>query len=69
MLDLEHDEEPGEPMTPQQFKEAMQKIHDEQAGDCEMCHASMDALLCKVLRQLGYHQGVDVFEDTGKWYA
>lgn len=58
-------------MTPKEFKEEMQKIVDKEDadGDREKCHVEADALLCKVLKQLGYGDGVKVFNDLGKWYA
>lgn len=32
-------------------------------------HISMDYLMCTVLRELGYDEGVDIFMNTEKWYA
>lgn len=32
-------------------------------------HSLADALLCSVLRQLGYSKGIDIFDEMTKWYA
>lgn len=56
-------------MTPQEFKEAMQKISDHHGGDPEGCHSLMDDLMLKVLSTLGYNDGVQIFNSTTKWYA
>ena len=59
-------------MTPEEFKNEMQKIRNrlgEKYIDEEIIHAEGDDLMCKLLRELGYGEGVDVFEDMPKWYA
>lgn len=59
-------------MTPEEFKNKMQKISDQQGEvhvDIEITHAEADDLMCELLRELGYGEGVDVFEDMPKWYA
>ena len=38
-------------------------------GDEEGDHGAMDDLMGKQLRELGYGKGVDIFNDTDKWYA
>ena len=38
-------------------------------GDPEIRHSEADALMKKVLRQLGYEAGVIIFEEMDKWYA
>jgi len=54
-------------MTPDEFLAAMQEIAKN--GDEEGRHLEADALICKMLRQLGYGMGVDVFNGMQKWYA
>ena len=39
------------------------------ARDPEGRHDEMDKLMCKLLRELGYGDGVDVFERQEKWYS
>lgn len=58
-------------MTPEEFKIEMQKIHDEykDKDDPESCHIYMDRLMCDLLIDLGYWEGIDIFENTYKWYA
>ena len=59
-------------MTPEEFKNEMQKISNQLGKnhcDEEITHAEADDLMCNLLRELGYGEGVDVFEDMPKWYA
>ena len=35
----------------------------------EMAHILADELMCKLLRELGYGEGVDLFEKMDKWYS
>ena len=37
--------------------------------DEEDAHMEMDDLMLDLLRSLGYGDGVDIFENTNKWYA
>lgn len=55
-------------MTPKQFKQAMQKIADEEE-DKEDRHRAMDGLMSRMLGELGYKEGCDIFLDTDRWYA
>ena len=57
------------PITPDEFRDAMIDISNTTPGDVEVTHMMMDALMCDVLRSLGYEKGVDVFRGTYKWYA
>lgn len=54
-------------MTPDDFKERMTELS--KGEDIEDRHVYMDNLMCDLLRELGYGDGVDIFELTGKWYA
>jgi len=54
-------------LTPQEFAEKMKNIS--MNDDTEMGHVNMDNLMCEVLESLGYKEGIDVFRNTGKWYA
>ena len=56
-------------MSPEEFAKKMQEIAEECGGDCEASHSTMDDLMCQVLRELGYDEGVEIFEDTEKWYC
>lgn len=55
------------PITPKQFALRMKKI----AADCdrESRHSNADDLMCNLLRDLGYGEGVETFDAMGKWYA
>lgn len=55
--------------TPYQFKCDMAALRDKFGDDVEVCHDKMDSLMCRVLIELGYIEGVNIFNDTDKWYA
>ena len=54
------------PMTPSEFLERMMRCR---SGDQENDHLEMDRLMCDLLTDLGYEDGVSYFENTDKWYA
>ena len=60
-------------MTPEEFKNKMDDITNchksGYANDIERRHIEMDKLLTDTLIELGYKDGVDIFERTKKWYA
>lgn len=56
-------------ITPEEFYQKMIEIRKTKGFDEEDIHRDMDDLLCETLKQLGYSKGVEVFEDTHKWYA
>lgn len=51
------------------FAKEMESISDSNFEDVEARHILMDELLCKKLIELGYIEGVKIFEDAKKWYA
>lgn len=53
-------------MTPEEFAKAMKKASD---YDEEDAHSKMDGIMADLLRQLGYREGIDIFENTNKWYS
>jgi len=55
-------------MTPEEFAEYMQYLHDLNS-DQEQTHIRMDALMCELLRNLGYEKGIEIFDKTSKWYS
>lgn len=38
-------------------------------NNAEMAHIYADKLICKLLRELGYGEGVNIFEGMEKWYS
>lgn len=50
-------------MTPEEFKLIMQEYASFNNGDPEASHALADKLMCKVLKDLGYNEGVEIFEN------
>ena len=63
-------------MTPEEFAKAMKKASDnlnDTTGhpyyDEEDAHSKMDGIMADLLRQLGYGEGIDIFENTNKWHS
>ena len=56
-------------ITPEEFAKRMQEIGDRYSGDEETSHSMMDDLMCNLLIELGYGEGIDIFDHTSKWYA
>lgn len=63
-------------MTPEEFSKEMKKASDnlnDPTGhpyyDEEDAHRKMDGIMTDLLRQLGYREGIDIFENTNKWYS
>lgn len=54
-------------MTPEEFLVKMKEI--EKDDDRESRHGSADALLGQVLCDLGYGEGIEVYDSMDKWYA
>ena len=55
-------------LTPLEFYVRMKELMEE-PYDTEIKHIQMDALMCDLLRDLGYGAGVEIFLGTYKWYA
>lgn len=59
-------------MTKEEFYHEMLALEETYAvalDDEELFHIKADELICKLLIELGYGQGVEVFLDTPKWYS
>ena len=60
-------------MTQEEFCHEMlmlkSKIGNEKWYDQEDFHREADSLMCDLLSELGYSQGVEVFRNTPKWYS
>jgi hypothetical protein len=56
-------------MKPEQFKQLMEQYKVESISDPESAHSKADQLMCRILDELGYGEGVAVFEEVEKWYA
>ena len=52
--------------TPEEFAVQMQKIRNTIGGDEEAAHAKMDNLMAKVLVELGYRDGIAIFDKQAK---
>ena len=62
----EWEERRREMTTPEEFAEKMEKLSE---LDTERRHIEMDGLMCVLLTELGYGEGVEIFEGCCKWYA
>ena len=63
-------------MTPKEFRDKMveasltkYKVGVAMKIDKENAHAAADGLMCKLLEELGYTDGIKVFYDMDKWYS
>ena len=58
-------------MNPKEFADKMKELSERNTGSSDICfnHMDMDDLMCEVLKSLGYNEGVEIFENTHKWYA
>ena len=56
-------------LTPEEFKANVQILITDKWGDVEKGHFAYDELLEKTLRELGYHEGVDLAAKQRKWFA
>ena len=56
-------------MTPEDFELKMKTLLTTHGDNTEALHIEMDRLMCKVLSQLGYEKGVEVFKNTELWYS
>lgn len=56
-------------MPPGLFKAKMAGLKSKYLGDPEAFHAKADQLLCQVLTDLGYEEGVKIYNSSTKWYA
>ena len=57
------------PTSPDRFAKEMKAIREEEGGDYEIAHEKMDNIMCRVLLELGYRDGVAFFNEQKKWYA
>lgn len=61
-------------MTPKEFADKMREefpINEfgNAAYDKEAAHAYADDIMCNLLEDLGYAEGVEIFRRAEKWYA
>ena len=54
-------------MTEGEFAFRMREIKDEM--DTEYGHVVADDLMCEVLRDLDYGEGIGIYEGMDRWYA
>ena len=58
-------------MTKQEalIKKYVEKLRETKQGDKEAAHESADRLLTELLKELGYREVVQVYENIPKWYS
>ena len=56
-------------ISKEEFVEEMRKIATYNEGDPEGSHLSADELMCKVLTELGYGEGIEIFNSMCLRYA
>ena len=53
-------------MTPIEFRDKMEELSH---LDTERRHIKMDECMCDLLTELGYGEGVEIFNSVLLWYA
>ena len=56
-------------MNTQEFKVQMRLIAVQAGEDIEAAHIKADDLLCNQLSELGYTEGIKIFQSMKKYYA
>lgn len=56
-------------MTPEEFTDKMKNIYKQYYDDPEIGHERMDRCMAELLRDLGYGDGIDIFDKQYKWYC
>ena len=56
-------------MLPNEFKSRMQRLSEDYADDPEILHREADNLICQLLSDLGYGEGIDIYNKMDIWYA
>ena len=56
-------------MNAQEFKVHMQLISVQAREDIEAAYIEADDLLCNQLSELGYTEGIKIFQNIKKYYA
>lgn len=51
------------------FTTEMQEAYQKYGDDEEIVHSVMDGIMCETLDRLGFTEGVEIFNETPKWYA
>lgn len=51
----------------EEYKQKLQLLQND--SDTEKVHAVADGILCELLRDLGYGEVVDAYEQLDMWYA
>ena len=55
-------------MTPEEFWLKMCTLQTKDDNP-ERLHIAMDELMCKLLEELGYKKGIEVFRNAEIWYS
>ena len=56
-------------VTPEEFEKHMEDIYDTYYTDPEVCHTLMDEFMADTLKSLGYNKGIEIFDESVKWYS
>ena len=56
-------------MSPAEFSEKMWRIKIRRDSTPEYDHIDADELMCELLENLGYREGVRYFKEMEKWYS
>lgn len=56
-------------MSEEEFAKEMALIKENHEHDTEACHSLADALLCRALNELGFGEGISIYESLERWCA
>lgn len=56
-------------ITPELFKKDMEEIERKHGDDTQDFHEVSDQYIIFVLKELGYGEGIEIFERHERWYA
>ena len=51
------------------LEDYLKRLKECEEYDAESAHGRADEILCELLRELGYSDIVDAYEDIDKWYT
>lgn len=53
-------------LSPKEFKDEMERLSH---LDTERRHIEMDNCMAKLLTDMGYGEGIEIFNSVSRWYA
>lgn len=61
--------EPKEYITPLMFAQRIAELQERYGDMVNIFHNEADKVICEVMKQEGYHYGIEIYQNVRKWYA